>query len=55
MLDEIDWFPGDFQRALGDLMQRGLVRTLDAPGRRTSKFLHYEKAGERLQLIKGDP
>lgn len=52
MLEETDWFPGDLQIALGSLMKRGLVRNLDARGRRKSKFLHFEKAGERLQLIK---
>jgi len=51
MLEETDWFPGDFQRALGNLMKRGAVRNLDAPGTRRKKFLHFDKDGERLQLI----
>ena len=52
MLEETDWFPGDLQRALGNLMSQGLVGNLDALGKRKSRFLHYEKAGERLRLIK---
>lgn len=52
MLEETDWFPSDLQRALGNLMQRGLVRNLDALGKRRSRFLHFDKTGERLQLVK---
>ena len=52
MLEETDWFPSDLQRALGNLMKQGLVQNLDAPGKRRSRFLHYEKDGERLQLIR---
>ena len=51
MLEQTDWFPGDLQRALGNLMRRGLVRNLDASGKRSSRFLHFEKS-ERLQLVK---
>jgi three-Cys-motif partner protein len=52
MLEETDWFPGDFQRALGNLMKRGVVRNLDALGTRRTKFLHLDNEGERLQLMK---
>ena len=52
MLEETDWFPRDLQLALGNLMRRGLVQNLDAPGVRRSKFLHFDGAGERLQLGK---
>lgn len=52
MLEETDWFPGDLQRALGNLMKRGVVENLDTRGIRRSKFLHFEKNGERLQLIR---
>ncbi|MGH8695416.1 MAG: hypothetical protein ACREVS_02950, partial [Burkholderiales bacterium] len=51
MLEETDWFPGDLQRALGNLIAAGRVRNLDAPKKRRTKFLHYEKDGERLQLV----
>jgi len=51
MLEEMDWFPSDLQRALGNLIAAGKVRNLDAPKKRRTKFLHYEKDGERLQLV----
>lgn len=53
MLEETDWFPGDFQRALGNLIASGRVCNLDAAKKRRTRFLHPEKRGERLQLIEG--
>ena len=53
MVEETDWFPGDLQRALGQLMDKGLVCNLDAAGKRRTKFVHVEK-GERIQLTKGE-
>lgn len=53
MLEETDWFPGDFQRALGNLIESGRVHNLDAAKKRRTKFLHPENKGERLQLVKG--
>lgn len=53
ILEQTNWFPGDLQEALGNLMARGRVRNLDAAGKRRKKYLHFEKEGERLQLIKG--
>ena len=51
LLEETDWFPRDFQCALGNLIASGRVRNLDAEGKRRSRFLHFEKKdGERLQL-----
>jgi len=50
MLELTDWFPGDLQQALGRLIGQGKVVNLDAMGKRKSRFLHYEKNGERLQL-----
>lgn len=50
MLEETDWFPGDLQRALGNLMAAGRVRNLDARGMRRKNFLHLKKGGERLQI-----
>jgi len=50
-LEKTDWFPGDIQRALGNLIAAGKVCNLDAEGKRRSRFLHFEKkGGERLQL-----
>jgi three-Cys-motif partner protein len=54
LLEETDWLPGDFQRALGNLIAAGKVCNLDAEGKRRSRFLHFEKkSGERLQLTGG--
>lgn len=50
ILEDTDWFPGDLQRALGNLINAGKVRNLDASGKRRTKFLHLEEGGERLQL-----
>ena len=51
MLEDTDWFPGNFQGALGNLIKAGVVRNLDAPRLRPKRPLHYE-SGEHLQLIK---
>ena len=52
-LEETDWFPGDLQRALGNLIAAGKVRNLNMIKPRRTKFLHFEKGDERLQRIKG--
>lgn len=54
LLEETDWFPGDFQRALGNLITAGKVKNLDARGKRRKNFLHLDKGGERLQLAEED-
>lgn len=51
ILEETDWFPRDLQASLVRLIKRGLVSNLDAVGRRPKKPLHFEKGGERLQLV----
>jgi three-Cys-motif partner protein len=48
-LEETDWFPSDLQRALGNLIAAGKARNLDMIKPRRTKFLHFEKGGERLQ------
>lgn len=53
LLEATDWFPGDFQRGLGNLINTGKVRNLDALKKRPKKPLHWKKEGERLQLIYG--
>lgn len=56
ILEQTDWFPGDLQRALGNLIAAGKVANLDNPGsKRHKNFLHYEKDGERLQLTEKVP
>ena len=52
MVEDTDWFPGDLQRALGQLIERGVVRNLDAAGKRRKKFVHLDQK-ERLQLAGG--
>ena len=39
MLEETGWFPGDFQRALGNLMEAGKVRNLDAQKKASEEAL----------------
>jgi len=52
ILEDTDWFPGDLQSSLVRLVNGGLVRNLDADGRRPKKPLHFEAmGGERLQLV----
>ena len=50
LLEETDWFPGDFQQALARLIEAGRVRNLDARGKRPKQPLHW-KEGERLVLV----
>lgn len=52
LLEETDCFPRDLQTALGNLIEAGKVRNLDAQKKRRTKFLHFEGHGERLQLVK---
>ena len=49
-LEDTNWFPGDFQRALSSLINAGKVRNLDAAHKRPKRPLHWEKEGERLQV-----
>ena len=53
ILEETDWFPGDLQRALGNLITAGKIQNLDARGKRRKNFLYFDKGGERLQLTEG--
>jgi three-Cys-motif partner protein len=50
LIEETDWFPGDFQRALLSLITAEKVRNLDAPKKRPKQPLHW-KDGDRLQLM----
>ena len=52
ILESTDWFPGDLQTSLVRLINAGLVRNVDAKGRRPKRPLHFEATdGERLQLL----
>lgn len=53
LIEDTDWFPGDFQRALGSLINAGKVCNLDAPRKRPTSSLHWKKSGERLQITEG--
>jgi hypothetical protein len=43
MLEDTDWFPGDFQRAFGELTKEGKVRNLDAKRTRPVNAVNFEK------------
>ena len=51
LIEETDWFPGDFQGALKNLIDSGEVRNLDALRKRPKRPLHWEGDGERLELM----
>ncbi len=51
MLEETDWFPGDFQRAFSQLEAEGMVRNLDAKGKRTRNPIRFDR-GELLTKVK---
>jgi hypothetical protein len=49
MLEETDWFPGDLQRGLAQLIETGRVINLDAKSKRPKNPLHWDKR-ERVRL-----
>ena len=51
LLERTGWFEGDFQRALNLLIDGVRVRNMDAPRKRPKRPLHWEKRGERLELV----
>jgi three-Cys-motif partner protein len=51
ILESTNWLPGELQASLVRLVKAGVVKNLDADAsKRRSRPLHYDKAGERLQL-----
>jgi three-Cys-motif partner protein len=53
ILEETNWLPGELQASLVRLVTSGVVRNLDADAsRRRARPLHFEKSGERLQLVR---
>ena len=42
MLEGTEWFPGDFQKAFGELERDGLVKNFNAEKKRRSKFVHFD-------------
>ena len=49
MLETTDYFPGELQTSLKELIQRGFVVNDHARRKRTSRPLHYEDS-ERLRI-----
>jgi three-Cys-motif partner protein len=53
ILEATNWLPGDLQASLLRLIKADVVRNLDADAsRRRKRPLHFENAGERLQLVR---
>jgi len=50
MLEETKWFPGDFQKAFGELAGEGKVRNLDAKRPRPVNAVNFKK-GETLEKV----
>ncbi len=51
ILESTNWLPGELQASLVRLVKNGAIKNLDADAtKRRSKPLHYDRAGERLQL-----
>lgn len=48
MLEETDWLISDFQAAFGELLGEEKVENVDAKGKRTKRYVHFDK-GERLR------
>lgn len=51
LIEATGWMPSEFQTSLSRLIEDGHVRNRDAKRRRRSRPLHYEKAGEVLELV----
>lgn len=54
MIEETDWFMGDFQKAFDELVKESNARNLDdLKGMRRSQFVHYkENSGKGERLVK---
>lgn len=50
MLENTEWFPGDFQKALRELIKEGKVRNLDAKKTRPVNAINFKK-GETLERV----
>ncbi len=51
MLEDTDWFIGEFQKALNELIREGKAENIDARRKRPVNAVHFEK-GEYLKKIK---
>lgn len=50
MLENTEWFPGDFQKAFGELAKEGKVRNLDAKRARPVNAVNFEKNEALLRV-----
>ena len=50
MLENTEWFPGDFQKAFGELTKEGKVRNLDAKRARPVNAVNFEKNEALLRI-----
>lgn len=50
MIEDTEWFPGDFQKALGELIKEGKIRNLDAKRPRPVNAINFKK-GETLERV----
>jgi len=51
MLETTEWFPGDFQKAFGELEREGLVKNYNAEKKRRSKFVHFDANRNEGELL----
>jgi three-Cys-motif partner protein len=53
MLEETGWYPGDLQRAFGELEEVGKAKNIARKGKRRTSFVHFEEnKGKGEQLVK---
>lgn len=51
ILEDTEWFPGEFQKAFGELEKEGLVKNLSAEKKRRSKFVHFDANHNEGELL----
>ena len=51
MLEDTEWFPGDFQKAFGELEKAGLAKNFNTEKKRRSKFVHFEANKNEGELL----
>lgn len=51
MLEDTVWFPGDFQKAFGELERDGQVKNLNTEKKRRSKFVHFDANHNEGELL----
>jgi hypothetical protein len=51
VIEETGWFEGDFQAAFHELEKEGMVKNLDAIGKRRAKFVHFTAHGNKGERL----